>query len=83
MAITTFRVIEDEAPLSGAKIVAGQIGERGYLTDVNGEITADLEEDFAVIVNVTIRKDGRHRHTSSPLLIEAGGTYIFDVTHTK
>jgi len=83
MAITTFRVIEDEAPLEGALVIAGQIGEQGYTTNAAGEITADLEEDFAVIVNVTIRKDGRHRHTSSPLLIEAGGTYIFDVTHTK
>jgi len=83
MAITTFRVIEDDLPLQGAKVVAGQIGEKGFLTNADGEITADLEEDYAVIVNVTIRKDGRHRHTSSPILIESGGTYIFDVSHTK
>jgi hypothetical protein len=82
MAQITLRVVEGGDPVQGASIVAGTILQRAVTTDGSGEYTKTVAEDYAVVVLVTILVGGDHRHTSGSMLIQAGDTHVFDISHT-
>ncbi len=82
MATITLQVTEYESPVEGAEVIVGSMAGRSFITDANGEKTLTVDEDYKVVVFVSVKLDGDLRHTSSSQLLEAGGTYAFDITHT-
>lgn len=82
MATITIQVTENEGPVEGAEVVVGSVVEKALVTDVNGEVTKTVDSDYKVVVFVAVLFDGELRHTSSSQLLEAGGTYIYDITYT-
>lgn len=82
MATITILVTEDANPVEGAEVVIGAVVGKSLTTNASGEVTKTVDEDYKIVVFVSILADGELRHTSSSFLLVAGGAYTFDITYT-
>ena len=72
MATTTITVLYGGEPLVGAEVCVGGFLERFVTTNENGQIIADLEENFAIVAPVAIRHASTGTVMGSVILIEGG-----------
>ncbi len=79
MATVTIRVENDGVPMEGVEVTPGSFAERSFLTDVNGEVTRNVTDNFKVAVCVICEWGGITRIMSGPRLIQAGGVYVMDM----
>ncbi len=79
MAAITIRIEDDGVPVEGVEVTPGSFAERSFLTDVNGEITRNVEDNFKVAVCIIAEWGGVSRIMSGPRLLEAGGVYVLDM----
>lgn len=82
MAMITILVTENEIPVEGGEVIIGSVVGKSVTTNASGEVTKTVDENYKVVVFVSIKFDGELRHTSSSHLLEAGETYTFDIAYT-
>jgi len=82
MATITIQVTEDANFVEGAEVIIGSAIGKSLTTNANGEVTKTVDEDYKIVVFVSVKFDGVLRHTSSSQLLEAGETYAFDISYT-
>ena len=72
MPITTLTVTYNGQPLAGAEVCIGAFQEQFLTTNENGQITANLDDGFAIVAPVVVRHENFGLVMGSTLLIEAG-----------
>jgi len=68
--LVTLTVTRNGEPLEGAKVVLAEPFNKKFTLDATGQITGNLEEDFATVLRYVIKTDN----------MEAGGSIIIDVS---
>ncbi len=82
MATVTITIADGGTPVGGASIYAGEVAGKVLTTNVNGVVTKEVTEDFAVAVSIIIKMGETRRGTFGPILLEAGGSYTLDIGST-
>ena len=75
----TIRVENNGVPVAGAEVIAGEVMERSFTTDTEGNLTKNVEDNFCIITPIAIRVGGTVRAISGPKLLEGDGTYVIDI----
>ena len=75
----TIRVESNGSPVAGAEVIAGEVMERSFTTDAEGNLTKTVADNFCVLTPIAIRVGGVVRAVSGPTLLEGDNTYTIDI----
>lgn len=67
----------------GAEVTVGEIGERYFVTDANGEIVRSLDDNFQIAAVIVVEVAGVVRVTTGPRLLKSGNTVVVDIAATE